>query len=111
MNTDASLTKCPGCNGYGNRYNTFSQLRRCGMCKGRKQVTQDVANRHHALQLFCEVKATMADRGLACDASSGLSLLRDREPHREAKMIESILNGRVCAVIEALAAYYREAYP
>src|SRR3954447_20811130 len=107
MNT----SECPTCLGHGTVINTFCQIRRCGTCKGRRVVAQPVADNHRALQIYSEVKATCSDRGLACDASLGLDLLRHREPEREAKMIRSILNGRVCDVIEALAAYYRAAYP
>lgn len=104
-------TTCPMCSGFGSRYNTFNQVRRCGTCKGRKVVAQRVADEILALRIYCDAKAQCADRSLAADATQGLSLLRDTEPHREAKMIDSILAGRTTDVIRALAAYYRAAYP
>ena len=104
-------TKCPMCNGHGSRLNTFNQVRRCGTCKGRKVVAQNVADGIIAIRILCDAKANCADRSLACDATQGLSLLRDRQPEREAKLVASILAGRVTDSIRALAAYYREAYP
>lgn len=106
-----NMTKCLACDGHGSYINSFNQARRCGACKGRKVTTQAVADRFSAMRIYHAASVACCDRSLAGDATQGLSLLRDREPEREAKLVASILAGRVTDSIRALAAYYREAYP
>lgn len=104
-------TTCPACGGYGFRYNSFNQPRRCGTCKGRKVVDQAVAEQINAMAILHNAVFTCPDKRLGWDATSGLSLLRDREPQREASLVESVLAGRVTDVVRCLASYYRDVYP
>lgn len=60
------------------------------------------------LRARCEVRDGRRNGDIQFEADSGLSLLREREPHRVAKLLDSIEGGRVDAVIDALRVYFEQ---
>lgn len=111
MSGTTGQAECPQCHGYGTVINSFSEVRRCGACKGKKVVDQRKADKARALRELSLAIHTCPDWRVRNDAPGGLAWLRDNQPEREDAMIDAILDGKVTQVVRYLAKLYNIAYP
>lgn len=120
--------KCKRCNGTG-VWTGWTPAGRGGECfgcdgTGLKVITRytaaEKAERQERLGRRSRSLALITERGrelgtergdaeLMWDAEYGFAALEDRDPGRYAKMLDSLEAGRVDDVVDALAAYYRNA--
>lgn len=100
---------CPYCAGQGSRLNSFSQVRRCGTCRGTGNAPAHVIREHSA-----RAAVFAALDGMGRDKWRGRSAyghLRDHEPVRFERLLASVESGRVREVARHLIRYYQEMWP
>ena len=100
---------CPICKGQGSYLNSFSQVRRCGTCRGTGNAPAHVIREHVArAAVFAELDGM--GRG-KWHGRSAYGHLRDHEPARFERLLASVESGRVRDVAVHLIRHYQEMYP
>lgn len=97
---------CFGCNGAGvktaTRYTAEEKAAKRALAERSYGALKRITTRTR------ELAGGRRNSRLEWDARYGFTTLRDREPERFAKMLDSLDAGRLDDVIHALAKYYRD---